>query len=352
MHSLHEKYLKKLRFTNEQLMMLKTLGEYQGKQALYFQQTPEVLETLRQVSLVESSESSNRIEGVVAPHHRIEAIVLKNTKPINRSEQEIAGYRDVLSLIHESAKNMPFSKNLILQLHSMLYRYHPGRGGMWKAADNQIIEKGAGGSTTRVRFKPTSAMMTPHAMEDLVTLFHQAVNQHQYEPLLIVPLTIFDFLCIHPFSDGNGRTSRVLTLLLLYQFGHEVGRYISLERIFEESKETYYEALEASSHYWHEQKHDANPWLNYFWGALLRAYKELEERVGNIKTGKGYKTEQIKSAIQNRISEFTISDIEKACPGVGRDRIRQVLRLLRDQGLIKTLGVGRSATWIKVNPHV
>lgn len=348
MHSLKPQYLQRLTFNDSALSSLKIIGEYRGKQELFMHQTPEVLESLRQLSMVESSESSNRIEGITAPYHRIEAIVLKDTKPKNRSEQEIAGYRDVLTLIHESAKEMAFTTNVILQIHNMLYRYIPTQSGRWKMIDNEIIEKNSDGVTHRVRFKPTSAVTTPQAMQDLIDYYKQAIDISHQEPLVIIPLVIFDFLCIHPFTDGNGRTSRLLTLLLLYHFGYEVGRYISLERIFESSKETYYEALEASSYHWHEGKHDVQPWLNYFWGTLIRSYREFEDRVGSIRTGKGSKTDQVMHVINNKIAHFTISDIEKECPGVSRDMVRKILRVMRNEGIIKTVGVGRNATWTKL----
>lgn len=345
MYSLEQSYINSLTFTPQQLALINAIAIYNGKEELYFQQTPQALETLREVALIESSESSNRIEGITAPLHRIKAIVLKDAKPQNRSEEEIAGYRNALSLIHESHQDIPFSINVILQLHQMLYRYHPGKGGHWKITDNNIIEKNLDGTVKRVRFTPSSALVTPQMMEDLVTSYKKA-NELQYTPLVIIPLTILDFLCIHPFSDGNGRSSRLITLLLLYHFGYKVGHYISLERIFEESKETYYEALEASSIGWHEQKHDIRPWLNYFWGALLSAYRELEDRVGLVK-GKGFKSEQVNIVIEKKIGEFGILDIEKDCPGIGRDTIRKVLRKLRDEGKIKSSGTGRSAKWIK-----
>lgn len=311
------------------------------------QQTPEVLESLRKTSIIESNESSNRIEGITAPHYRIEALVLKDTKPKNRSEQEIAGYRDALALVHESATHMTFNTNVILQLHSMLYRYLSAEGGKWKMVDNEIIERNSDGTIHRVRFKPTSAVNTPYAIDNLIQCYKQAINIDKREPLIIIPLAILDFLCIHPFIDGNGRTARLLTLMLLYQFGFEVGRYISLERIFEESKETYYETLEISSKHWHTQTHDIHPWLNYFWGTLIRAYKEFENRVGKIRSGKGSKTEQVKYVVMNKVTQFSITDIEKECPGVSRDTVRRVLRQLRDEGVIQSLGTGRSAKWIK-----
>jgi len=347
MHSLDIKYLETLKFSAEQVSVLKKIGECRGKQELFFRQTPEVLESLKQVAIIESSESSNRLEGVTAPHDRIEALVLKSTTPKNRSEQEIAGYRDDLALIHESARYMDFTVNIILQCHSIVYRYMPDDGGRWKMVDNEIVEKNPDGSVKRIRFRPVSAVLTPQAMDTLAKTYNEAINQHNKEPLVVIPLTILDFLCIHPFTDGNGRVARLLTLLLLYHFDYQVGRYISLERIFEESKETYYETLEKSSIGWHQGKHDSFPWMNYFWGVLIRAYQEFEERVGKIRTGKGSKTEQIRMAVNRRIGPFAISDIESDCPGISRDMIRIVLRQLRDEKAIILQGKGRGAKWIR-----
>jgi len=347
MHSLDIKYLETLNFSAEQVSVLKKIGESRGKQELFFRQTPEVLESLQQVAIIESSESSNRLEGVTAPHDRIEALVMKSTTPKNRSEQEIAGYRDALALIHESARYMDFTVNIILQCHSIVYRYMPDDGGRWKMVDNEIVEKNPDGSVKRIRFRPVSAVLTPQAMDTLAKTYKEAINQHNKEPLVVIPLTILDFLCIHPFTDGNGRVARLLTLLLLYHFDYQVGRYISLERIFEESKETYYETLEKSSIGWHQGRHDSFPWMNYFWGVLIRAYQEFEERVGKIRTGKGSKTEQIRMAVNRRIGPFAISDIESDCPGISRDMIRIVLRQLRDEKAIILQGKGRGAKWIR-----
>lgn len=348
MNSNNTKYLELLKFSTKEVSSLKKLGECKGKQDLFSKQTPEILENLKTAAIIESSESSNRLEGITAPHERIEALVLKSTAPKNRSEQEIAGYRDALNLIHESSIHMTFSNNVILQMHSMLHRYMAHEGGRWKMTDNEIVEKNPDGTIRRVRFKPVSAVQTPFAMEELVKNYNLAINENLSEPLVIIPLTILDFLCIHPFTDGNGRMSRLLTLLFLYHFDFQVGRYISLERIFEESKETYYETLETSSQKWHQGKHDCFPWLNYFWGVLIRAYNEFEERVGTIRTGKGSKTELIQKAVERRIKPFAISDIEGDCPGISRDMVRNVLRQLRDAGKIKSLGKGRSAKWIKI----
>jgi len=343
-HSLNPTFLARLRFDANHAATLRAIGEYRGKQALFFRQAPEVLKKLRQVAIVESSESSNRLEGVTVPASRLKALVIKHTMPRDRSEQEVAGYRDALGLIHESARQMPFSPNVILQLHTTLCRYMPAPGGRWKSADNDIIERHPDG-TVRVRFKPVPAHLTTIAMDDLTSSYAEAVRDGKQDALVLVPLTILDFLCVRPFNDGNGRIARLLTLMLLYQCSYEVGRYISIERVYEETKESYYQTLEASSHGWHEGRHDVFPWLEYFWGVLLRAYREFEARVGQVRSGRGAKTNQVREAVLSRRELFSISDIETLCAGVSRDTVRLVLRRLKSERMISPTGKGRSAKW-------
>ncbi|MBK9548274.1 MAG: Fic family protein [Gemmatimonadetes bacterium] len=347
MPSLTPAYLDAIRLNPTDASAFAVLGTFRGRQELFRRQTPEVLEGLRNVALVESSESSNRIEGVVAPHDRVEAMVLRNSTPANRSEQEIAGYRDALALIHESGREMTFSVNLVLQLHSLLYRYQSGRGGQWKATDNEIVERDASGRVTRVRFVPPGPVAVPQLMADL-TDNHRAARDAGRDPLILIPLVVLDFLSIHPLSDGNGRTGRLLSLMLLYQGDFEVGRFISLERIIEESKETYYEALERSSVGWHEDRHDPLPWMRYFWGVLIAAYKEFEERVGTIRVGRGSKEDVVEQAIARQVTPFSISDILADSPGVSRDWVKLLLRRLRDEGRIELIGRGRGAKWVRV----
>lgn len=349
MNSLSRDYLEQLTFDSTHAATLRVIGEYKGKQELFNRQSPEALETLKSLAVIESTESSNRLEGIVADRERVQAIVKKSTRPIGRSEQEIAGYRDALNLIHESWKGLPFTINVIKQLHSVMYRYLPYEGGKWKEEENVIVERSYGGKT-RVRFRPVSVENVPGAMELLIERYNDAVRDGK-DALVIIPLVIFDFLCIHPFKDGNGRMARLLTLLLLYQSGYHVGKYISIERIYEENKESYYETLELSSQGWHEKKHDIMPWLSYFWGILIRAYKEFEERVGTITTGRGSKTEQIMLAVKRKIGPFAISDIEKECPGISRDMIRHIIHKMRDDGIIRSTGIGRNAKWVMVSEH-
>ena len=242
---------------------------------------------------------------------------------------------------------MRFTEGVVLQLHQMLYRYQPGSGGRWKSTDNQIVERDTSGTVTRVRFTPTRAVSTPQAMATLVTQYRGALEDRSAEPLVLLPLAVLDFLCIHPFTDGNGRVSRLLASLLLYHCDYHVGRYISIERIVEQSRETYYQALERSSRGWHDDVHDVHPWLRYFWGVLIRACDEFEERVATLK---GSKTEQVRAAVERRVGAFGIADVERDAPGVSRDMVRHVLRQMREAGLVRVEGVGRGAKWRAVAP--
>jgi len=343
MSSLHHDVLERLSLTLSQASTLRALGEHQGRQDLHVRQTPEVLTTLRQAAVIESSESSNRLEGVHAPRARIDLLVLHQIQPSGRDEAEIAGYRDALQAIHEDAAQMPFRELTIRQLHDLLYRYLATRGGAYKTSDNSIVERTPDGQT-RLRFQPTSMIDTPHAMSELIRRYDVGQREGR-EPLILIPLAILDFLCIHPFPDGNGRTARLLTLLLLYHAHHQVGRYISLERIVEQSRESYYEALYQSSQGWHEQKHDPHPWMNYFWAVLLSAYKEFEDRVGTIKQGRGGKTELVRAWVMGRVTSFQMTDVVQALPGVSRDLVRLALRQMRDEGTLEVVGAGRGARW-------
>jgi Fic family protein len=343
--SLSPAFLNALTFSTQQVAAIHRLGEARGRQQLFVQQAPQQLEALRHSAVVESTESSNRIEGIVVAAGRVAELVDHDATPRNRSEHEIAGYRDALRLIHDSHEAMSFSTNVILQLHSMLFQYMAGQGGLWKSTDNEIVEKDRQGRTVRVRFKATAAVATPQAMETLAGDYRRAIRNYDADPLVVIPLAILDLLCIHPFRDGNGRIARLATLMLLYQSDYRVGRYVSLERIIEESKDTYYEALERSSQRWHDSGHDPHPWLDYFWGVLIRAYREFEERVERLK---GSKTDQVRQAVLRRSGPFGISDIEADCPGVSRDMVRHVLRQMKSEQVIAPTGVGRGARWRRV----
>ncbi len=346
MRSFEHGYLLEQPISQNLLMTVRALAEHRGRQGLYREQSSELLETLRRVAMIQSVESSNRIEGVTVEVDRLEAIVAKKSTPKGRSEQEVAGYRDALAAINANANRMVLTPDLILQLHRQIYALTPEKGGRWKGKDNAIIEVLPDGRQV-IRFRPVSSLATPEFIKMLCAFYHQAIDQRQAEPLLVIASFIFDFECIHPFWDGNGRIGRLLTLLLLYQAGYEVGRYISLERIIEESKETYYEVLLRSSHGWHEAKHDLRPWWNYFLGTLIAAYKEFEERVGTLTTVRGAKREMVRQTVERLPDQFTMQELRRACSGVSPDMVRIVLRELQKENLLACTGRGPGAVWRK-----
>jgi Fic family protein len=320
------------------------LGEYKGKQQLFEKQSPQVLSALRDVARVQSIESSNRIEGVVAASGRVADLAAEKTTPRDRSEQEIAGYRDVLSTVHANAAAMEVSAGLILQIHRDMYQFTPTPGGAWKTTPNDIVDVLPDG-THRLRFSPVAPHLVDAAMSELVTGYRTVVSAGQVDALIAVPAFVLDFLCVHPFKDGNGRISRILNLMLLYQAGYDVGRYVSLEKVIEDSKETYYEALEASSQGWHEGRHDLTPWLQYSHGVLIAAYVEFEQRVGQMGAGRGAKREMVIDCIKHLPTTFRYADVERACPGVSRPTIVRVLGELREDGEVRCMRGGRDATW-------
>lgn len=323
------------------------LGRYQGRQALYQHQSPQVLKTLRQIAIVESTEASNRIEGIVVPPERLRALIARAI-PQTRSESEVAGYRDVLARIHTGQVDLPLTPDVTRALHADLYAYLPGEGGMWKQRDN-VIRQVLPDGREAVRFVPLPAGETPAAMEELCHLVATAWESEHTDRLLVINAFILDFLCIHPFPDGNGRLARLLTLLLLYVAGYEVGRYISLERIIGQTKETYYEALHRSGERWDVGHHDLTPWHQYSLGVLIYAYREFGERVGELATAPGAKSRAVRLVIETFSpgQSFAIADLEHACPTVSRATIRRVLRELGEQGKVECLGTGRSARWRK-----
>ena len=325
--------------------LLNDLAEAKGRQELYTRQSPQLLKALREMALVQSVESSNRIEGVTVAPDRLRPLVLGHARPKDRSEQEIAGYRGALNLIHSKSDNLEITPNLMRRLHQ-LCQEGSGDAGQFKKFDNEIVELQPNAAPL-IRFKCVSAKATPAAVDELCLVYRHAIDQDHIPPLVAIGALILDFLCIHPFRDGNGRVSRLLTLLALYQHGYEVGRYVSLERLVEEAKEDYYHALQKSSQRWHQSKHDLLPWLNHFLSIARRAYGEFAQRAGQVKSRRGAETELVEHTIESTSGEFTITDVERACPGVSRDMIRRLLRDLKAAGRIECLGRGPGAKWRK-----
>lgn len=295
-----------------------------------------------EVALIQSSASSNAIEQITAAPGRVTELVQDKTAPKDRSEEEIAGYRKVLETVHSSAEHIPLNSSVVLQFHRDIYAFSPVPGGRFKSTQNEVARFDAAGRKLQVIFEGVSPFETPIAMDELHELYAAALREGAHAPLLLAGAYVFDFLMIHPFNDGNGRMSRLLTLLLLYQCGHEVGRFISLEKLVEESKETYYESLEKSTAGWDKGEHDIWPWLNYFLGIIIAAYEEFEARAGDLMSGRGSKTLRIKQYIRSNIADvFTFDDVQQALPDISSDHIRGVLRKLRDEGIVESPGRGR-----------
>jgi Fic family protein len=323
---------------------LADLGEARGKQDLFMKQSPQKLKVLREHALIESAVSSNRIEGVTVDQARIRTIIFGKSLLRDRDEEEVRGYRDSLKLIHEQNRELPISEDTILNLHR-LCRGEIWDAGKYKEKDGDIIEKFPNGRE-RVRFKTVEAAKTPAFMGEMIEMWNRCLLERWVHPLIGLAVFNLDFLCIHPFRDGNGRVSRLLLLLQCYHLGYEVGRYISLERLIEQNKERYYETLEQSSEGWHEGKHDPWPYVNFILYTLKTAYREFEQRVGEIESPKGAKAEMVLKAIQTQSGEFRLVDIERACPGVGRDWIRALLADLKKTGEVKCRGKGPAARWV------
>jgi Fic family protein len=313
-----------------------------GREEVFRRQHPQALEGLTEIARIQSSESSNAIEHITAPANRVAELVQDKTTPRNRPEEEIAGYRKVLDTIHASAEHIPARTSIVLQFHRDLYSFTATPGGHLKSTQNEVARFGKDGQKIEVIFEGTPPIETPAAMDELHERFAGAVKDGKHAPLLLVGAYVFDLLMIHPFNDGNGRLSRLLTLLLLYHAGHEIGRFISLEKLIEESKETYYESLERSTARWDKGEHDLWPWLNYFLGILNAAYKAFEARAGELTGGRGSKAMRIKQFVVSRASDaFTFDDAQRALPDISADHIRAELRKLRDAEIVESPGRGR-----------
>ena len=334
-----EKWKKLL--TPEIISLLTAIHEYKGEQRLIAERYADVLTDLVDIARIQSTESSNKIEGIYTSDDRLKKIVLDKTMPRNRNEQEIAGYRDVLNTIHENYDFIPIRATLLLQLHRDLYKFRgPRGGGVFKSVDNTIEEVDENGNVS-ARFQPVPAWETPEAVDQLCAAYNQVLKERDVDPLLIMPMFILDFLCIHPFRDGNGRMSRLLTLLLLYQAGYYVGKYISIEKLIERTKESYYEDLQASSMGWHEEENDYAPFVKYLLGVVVASYREFFERTKLITSVKMSKPERIAAEIRNHIGTITKAELVEQVPDVSQTTVQRTLTELTKQGRIIKLGGGR-----------
>ncbi len=327
--------------TPEIVKYLTIIHEYKGEQRLIAERHADVLESLVEVAKIQSTESSNKIEGIYTSDERLKKIVLDKTRPQTRNEREIAGYRDVLNTIHESFEHIPVRDTFILQLHRDLYKFeNASNGGRFKAVDNIIEEEDEKGNKF-VRFQPLAAWETPEAVIALCATYNEVINRSDADPLLVIPMFIIDFLCIHPFSDGNGRMSRLLTLLLLYQNDYIVGKYISLEKLIEKTKDNYYDALQESSQKWMSGGNNYEPFVKYMLGIIVAAYREFFERAQIVEEKKVSKPDRVEELIKNHLGTITKKEIADDLSGISMTTIQRTLADLLKQEKIIKIGNGR-----------
>lgn len=339
--------IKEQKWDSEVLSLIAAIYKYAGKQELYLKQRPDELEKLVEIAKIQSTESSNAIEGIVTTNTRIKQLVEESTTPKNRDEEEIVGYRDVLNIIHESFDAIPITKNYILQLHKILYSHMNNPiAGQTKTVQNYISATYPDGHT-EVFFTPMAPFETPKALEKICEEYNRVIGNLEVEPLIAIPVFIHDFLCIHPFNDGNGRMSRLLTTLLLYRSGFYVGKYISLEAKIAKNKELYYEVLGKDQNGWHEGEEDVVPFIKYLLGTILAAYKDFEDRF-EIIGEKRPALEMVRKATKNKIGKFSKQDIRELCPSLSISSIEGSLRTLVKEGELMRGGSGKATYYVRL----
>ena len=339
--------IKEQKWDSEILGYIAAIYREVGKQEQYLKQRPEELEKLVEIAKIQSTEASNAIEGIVTTNTRIRQLVEEKTTPKNRDEQEIAGYRDVLNAIHDSFDVIPISRNYILQLHKIMYSHmNNPLAGQTKNIQNYISATYPDGHTETL-FTPLSPFETPEALDKICEEYNRVIGNFEVEPLIVIPIFIHDFLCIHPFNDGNGRMSRLLTTLLLYRNGFYVGKYISLEVKIAKTKDLYYGALARSQDGWHEGCEDAVPFIKYLLSIILAAYKDFEDRFSIVET-KLPAVEMVRKATQNKIGRFTKQDIRELCPSLSISSIEGSLRKLVKEGDLKREGSGKATYYLRL----
>lgn len=332
--------------TPEIVMYLTQIYEFKGEQTLFIEAKADTLSQLVDIAKIQSIEASNKIEGIYTSDERLKALVKDSTRPRTRNEREIAGYRDVLNTIHENHDYIPPKPSIILQLHRDLYKFEGmDIGGRYKTSDNIIEEQDAEGNKS-VRFRPMPAWETPEAIEKICQSYDEALNSENIDALIIIPMFVLDFLCVHPFNDGNGRISRLLTLLLLYRSGYIVGKYISIEKLIEQTKEIYYESLQLSSAGWHENKNDYEPFVKYMLGVIVAAYRDFSSRVSLLTTQGMSKPDRVKEIIRATLGPITKTEILAKCPDISQVTVQRALADLVDKGDIVKLGGGRYTKYI------
>ncbi|MDF7665981.1 Fic family protein [Bifidobacterium sp. ESL0745] len=340
--------------TTQTVNLLNAVHEAKGRQNVQLQVSPELAEPLANVARIQSTDASNRIEGISTTNKRLAGIVSEKVAPRNRDEEEIAGYRDVLKTIHENYAYIPLKPNVILQLHRDLFKHTPlAFAGHWKDSDNMIVETDGTGHA-KVRFRPPSALQTPELVAKTCDDYNKTNEAGDIDPLLLTCMFVFDFTCIHPFNDGNGRMSRLLTLLLLYRSGYEIGKYISIEHLIEQSRATYYEALAASTVGWNENTNNHTPFVNYLLGIILTAYREFDERAAIVSTPTPArhsitKKQRITDVLNQSLSPLSKADIQQTLPDISTSTIERTLKTLLNDNQIQKLGTGRSTRYVSLH---
>ena len=334
------------KWDSELLGLIAAIYKEAGKQEMFLKQRPEELEKLVEIAKIQSTEASNAIEGIVTTNTRIRQLVEEKTTPRNRNEQEIAGYRDVLEIIHESFDAIPITQNYILQLHKILYSHMSNPvAGRTKTVQNYISATHPDGRTETL-FTPLAPYETPEALDRICEEYNRVIGNMELEPLIAIPVFIHDFLCIHPFNDGNGRMSRLLTTLLLYRNGFYVGKYISLEAKIAKQKDLYYDALAASQIGWHEGTDDPLPFIKYLLGTILSAYRDFEDRFALVET-KRSALETVRIAAGQKIGRFTKQDIRELCPSLSVSSVEGALRKMVERGELRREGNGKKTSYCK-----
>lgn len=347
MRAFNYSLIKDWKWDSELLGYIAAIYKEAGKQELYLKQRPEELEKLVEIAKIQSTEASNAIEGIVTTSTRIRQLVEEKTTPKNRNEQEIAGYRDVLGIIHESFDAIPITQNYILQLHKILYSHiNNPIAGRTKNVQNYISATYPDGHTETL-FTPLSPFETPDALDRICGEYNRVIGNMELEPLIAIPVFVHDFLCIHPFNDGNGRMSRLLTTLLLYRSGFYVGKYISLEAKIAQHKDLYYDALAASQIGWHEGTDDPVPFIKYLLSTILEAYRDFEDRFALVEA-KRSALETVRLAAQNKIGRFTKQDIRELCPSLSLSSVEGSLRKLVEEGELKREGKGKNTFYFRI----
>ncbi len=329
---------------NEVINYLSRIHEYKGKQSVYLQQRPLELERLAEIAKVQSTEASNSIEGIRTTETRLRQLMNERTTPRNRDEKEIAGYRDALNIIHDSFEYIPLTPNYILQLHKILLSHtDSGFGGSFKNVQNYISATDDTGKRFTL-FTPVAPYETAPAIQEICDEYNRAIGTGRVDPLLIIPVFIHDFLCIHPFLDGNGRMSRLLTTLLLYRAGYEIGKYISLEAKIAQNKDLYYSALEAAQGGWHEQQDDPTAFVKYLLSTIIAAYRDFDDRLQIVSPTS---LDTVRNAIDNKLGKFTKKEILELCPALSASTVERHLKKLTDEGYITKHGTGKSTFYTR-----